>query len=191
MTRIRVVAILVCALPLGATGCGGEDEPDREPAPRPSAERPSGGKRTGQDRPLTAAEYRRRGNRICREAEREAERIVEGLDPEDRESVVDVLRRTLSISESYDRRFARLRPPPRLSRLHQQAIRDGREVERVFRRLLRRAEGGDELRSVIRDMVRSLAPLVDRGNRTARALGLKDCVEPLTPPAADPGPERS
>ena len=119
--------------------------------------------------PVSAEEYRERGNRICREAEREARELAgSGLRAQIEESV--------AAAERSQERFEQLEPPEELREAHDKAVRQGREALDLLRQAKESVEeGGDSGASLL-----ELGPELDRvlreGAETSRELGLHDCV---------------
>jgi hypothetical protein len=116
---------------------------------------------------LTAGEYRERGNRICREAERDARSL-------ERAGFRAQLERSADAAEEYQRRFEELEPPDELADEHRRAVGHGREVIQLLRRAEQAVEAGD--RGEVVEVLGELERIVREGNATSRELGLTDCV---------------
>jgi hypothetical protein len=116
---------------------------------------------------LTAEEYRERGNRICREAERDARRL-------ERAGLREQLEASADAAEESQERFEKLEPPDELREKHEQAVRQGREALELLRKAEQAVEGDD--RPSLVGLAGELDRVVREGNATARELGLTDCV---------------
>jgi hypothetical protein len=116
---------------------------------------------------LTAQEYREKGNRICREADREARRLARGSLRTQVENIADAADRSRA-------RFERLKPPDELRDDHDEAVRNAREALHLFREAERNFErdGADALLNVIEEIGR----VVRKGDVVARRLGLAACA---------------
>ena len=168
---MRVVAVCLGALMLLPLGCG-EDEKDS----------------SKEDSKAGAAEYRREGNALCRQAEKEVERLPQPTDPQ---GLGDYFDEGADVTQKYTKRFEALRPPADLRTLHQQAVRDNEEGIRYFRRLAREFRSSDNPTATFKAELPGLIRLVEKGNRISRRLGLNDCVEDLRDLQAQPGPSQS
>ena len=116
---------------------------------------------------LSAKEYRERGNRICRGANREARRLARGRLRTQVENVADAADRSRA-------RFERLEPPDELRAKHDEAVRNTREALHLFREADRNFErdGADALLNVIEE----IDEVVREGDAVARQLGLTECA---------------
>jgi hypothetical protein len=116
---------------------------------------------------LTAEQYRERGNRLCREADREARRLAHGSLRTQVEKIADAADRS-------QERFERLEPPEELRANHDEAVRLGREALELFREAERNFErdGADALLNEIEEIDR----VVREGDEVSRELGLTACA---------------
>ena len=160
-----------CALALGALvfpGCGGDDDED-----------------TGKEKggPLSAAEYRKQGNDLCRDAISKAGEVPPPKSPD---GIADYTERVFDVASSYNDDFEALEPPKELRRDHEEAVRLSEETEQETDELverLRRSENptaavGREFRRLLR------SPAFKRSLRVTRRLGLEECLEVGQPPQA-------
>jgi hypothetical protein len=144
MASRRFAAALVAAA-AGLAGCGGDSDGDQ----------------------LSAREYRERGNRICREAERDAQRL-------ERAGLREQLEQSADAAERSQERFEQLEPPDELRDLHEEAERRGREGVELLREAQREFEGDRNAGSLLR-VIGELERVVREGNEITRELGLTDC----------------
>jgi hypothetical protein len=141
----RRFAFALLAAAAGLPGCGGDSGGDQ----------------------LPANEYRERANRICREAEREAQRL-------ERAGLSEQIERSADAAERSQERFEQLEPPDELRDKHDEAVRKGREAVELLREAQREFEG-DGAGSLL-DVTGELERVVREGNALSRELGLTDCV---------------
>lgn len=126
-----------------------------------------------RDDGLSATEYRERGNRLCREATE----LGKGLpQPKTERDLTRLLERTVKESNRFQARFERLEPPDELRADHQRSQREGREAIEVFEDAVKRIHAGEGPQRTVAKLASRLNELVERGNATARRLGLNDCV---------------
>ena len=130
---------------------------------------------------LSAAEYRKQADKLCRQSERAADRLPEAKSADDLD---ELFARILEVTKPYDRRLDALEPPAELRERHERAVREGDRQERYVRRLVRDLRRSDDPISTLRNEFPKLLKLVDRSNANARSLGVDDCVEELTPPGS-------
>jgi hypothetical protein len=117
---------------------------------------------------LTADEYRERGNRICREAERDAERLESA-------GIREQLDLSADAAEKYQRQLKQLKPPDELREKHDQAVQKGREAVDLLRRA-QEAAAGERPGTDLLELVDEFDRVVREGNAIVRELGLTDCV---------------
>ena len=152
--RRALPALLLIAL----AGCGGSD-----------------------DDGLSAAEYRKQANKLCRQSERVADRLPEAKAPDELDELFE---RILEVTKPYDRRLDALVPPAELRARHERAVREGDRQERYVRGLVQDLRRSDDPIPTLRKEFPKLLKMVDRSNALARSLGVDDCVEELTPPGS-------
>ena len=104
MRRFRTT-LAVAALAI--SGCGDDSE---DPAAQRTATATTPARTEAKAGPLTAAQYRARANRLCREDQRAAKKLGE---PNTAEQIEPFLRRGLAYSKKRDPLYKALDPPGR------------------------------------------------------------------------------
>jgi hypothetical protein len=132
-----------------------------------------------------ADSYRERGNAVCREAERAAEKVPE---PTSETGFARYFERLLAVNEPFQKRFERLEPPEDLRSTHREAVREGRLQIHTIRKLVRQLRKSDDDAATLDVGLPVLLQMIERGNRLSRELGLKDCVQRVPVPGAEPAP---
>ncbi|HEV2723220.1 MAG TPA: hypothetical protein VGV10_01160 [Thermoleophilaceae bacterium] len=182
---------LLLAIALAGGGCGGDSDESAE-RPRTADTRP--GERTAPRRDtrtdttapeagdtLTAAQYRRNLNRLCREDQAAADRLGGISTPE---SIEPYLRRAIRYARKREPLYERLRPPPSLRASHRDSIRLNDRAESTFTELLGRIERGGDPVEEFRKAAPALGRVLNDGNRLARRMGAKDCIVDAPSPGA-------
>ena len=167
--RPALVAVLAGAALLVPAGCGGDDD-----------EETSG----SEGGPLTAAEYRKQGNALCKDALSAVERIPV---PSSEGQIGDYLERVFDASEGLTDDFEKLDPPAQLRADHEQAVELSRKSEDQFDAIVERVrESGDPRAATLREL-RKLAPEIERSEELNEKLGLDECNE-VGPSPEPPAP---
>ena len=177
-TRVLLALCMVVA------GCDDSDEPAKraESGATPPATT-TGPKASDRADTLTASQYRKAVNRLCREDEAAAERIADFRTPG---TIGRSLRRTLTYTRKRRPRYEALRPPAQLRAGHRESRELSDRADRELARLVGRIErGGDPLEEFTAALP-ALTVLIERGNRLARRLGTKDCIVEVPPAATAP-----
>ena len=132
-----------------------------------------------------AADYREKGNELCREALQRARDIPLPRSPD---GVADYLEQIVETTSEYDDDFAALDPPQELEELHREAVRQNERAEPIFRRVIRRIRDAPDQLAALRREFRRLAPFIDENERTLKKLGLDECGETGLPGGDQPAP---
>jgi hypothetical protein len=171
---------------LAAAGCGGDSEESSErprtsaeartdaPVPQRGTTEPASASQAGAT--LTAAEYRRTTNRLCREDKAAGERFGDLDSPE---SIVPYLRRTIRYARKREPLYERLRPPPDLRASHQASMRLNDRAVSALADLLARVEKTADPAEEFTQAAPLIGRLLDENNRLARRLGTEDCIVEL------------
>ena len=167
-SRTALVAVLAAAGLLMPAGCGGDDDEEKSGS--------EGG-------PLTAGEYRKQGNALCKEGIREVERIPT---PSSEDKIADYLEQVFGIAADANDDFAKLDPPEELRTDHEQAVKLARESEDVSDAFVERVRESDDPRAAILSGFRKLAPEIKRSEELNEKLGLDECNE-VGPSPEQPG----
>ena len=177
-TRVLLALCMVVA------GCDDSDEPAK---PRETGATATATTTSPEARPrgdtLTASQYRKAVNRLCREDEAAADRIADFRTPE---AIGRSLRRTLTYTRKRRPRYEALRPPAQLRAGHRESRELSDRAERELARLVDRVEAGADPLAELRSALPTLTALLERGNRLARRLGTKDCIVEVPPAATAP-----
>ena len=150
---------LLTALALGA--CGGGDDGDGSPS-------------RSDDGPLTAAEYRKQANALCVEGKAANDAIPR---PTSEDGFVDYVEEGFDTGNRFDKKFARLEPPPSLRSAHERAVRildEQREATDATVRRLRKAPDPVLASGVEIKLLRVIAL---KARPVRRELGLDKCIE--------------
>ena len=159
---MRPIALLLAAALIAACGSDGEDSGLRE--------------------------YRDRVERLCREGEREAERLADRFGGEV-EDALPFFRETLERAREDQERIERLDPPDALADEHERSIDLGRRAIEGLEKMVDGLEEATDPAAVLRREFPPLLRLVDKSNELAREMKLDDCVvEPVPPEARQPAP---
>lgn len=160
---------LACTALVAGAGCGGDEE--------------SGDGASG-DGPLTAAEYRKQGNALCKDALREVEAISAPKSPD---AIAGYLEEVFDISERVNDEFAGLEPPDELRADHERAVELGEESEKTFDGLLERVRDASNPQAAVREEFPKLAPELEEAQKLNSRLGLDECNE-IGAPSEQPAP---
>jgi len=163
--RRSFATALTCTLVVAGAGCGGDESGSGEG-------------------PLTAAEYRKQGNSLCKEAVREAEAIPAPRSPDD---IADYLEEVFATSEKVTDEFVELEPPEALQADHERAVELSRESEKTFDALIERVRDASDPQAAVRREFSKLAPDLARAEDLNTKLGLEECNE-TGPPPEQPAP---
>ena len=165
--RRPLVPVVLASLLLTA-GCGGDDDSE------------TGG---GGDA-LTAAEYRKQGNALCREAKAEVERIPAPTTPG---GLADYLEKTFDIAIESSEEFEGLNPPAQLREAHLESVRQTDEARAKFEAAVEAVRRSGNPIQTVQTELRKLAPLLEESERLNRELGLAECNE-IGAPSRQPDP---
>jgi len=144
----RVFVLLCTAAGLGLAACG-SDSSDEE---------------------LSVSEYRDKGNELCRQSDREADKASSQKEPG---AVLDKLTATARDSQG---RFEKLDPPAELQKRHDAFLRTGERSVDVLSDARDQVEKGARGEAAFQKLQKRFQAVIEEGNDAARALGLKDCV---------------
>ena len=172
MRRAVPLLAVLMVLPLG---CGEDEEKEGKPAAKES------------EKGAGAASYRREGNALCRRVRAEIDRLPEPSTPEELPELFD---KSIDIGEKYSRPFEELDPPANLRGLHDEAVKDGDEELAYLRGVSKKMRAASDPAAVFKSELPRINRLIKKGNNQSRRLGLKDCVEDVTP-AAEQDPAQS
>ena len=121
-----------------------------------------------------AADYREKGNELCREAAREVERLDTPLTADE---LVRFFERATDIAARSQDEFAALDPPDELEQVHERAVREGNRQERFVRDLIERMRASEQPQRLIQDELDRFQRMIRRGEALNRRLGLEECNE--------------
>ena len=166
----RAASALALTALLTAAGCGDDDE---------DTQKEEGGA-------LSAAEYRKQGNALCRDAISKAGKVPPPQSPDE---IADYTERLFDLAHSYNDDFEALEPPKELRRDHEQAVRLSEDSKQETDELVKRVRRAKNPAAAVQREFRRLArsPTFKRSLGVTRRLGLKDCLEvgqPPQPPAS-------
>jgi hypothetical protein len=162
---VAALAGLTLLVPAGCEGGEGEDESASEGAS------------------LTAAEYRKQGVALCKEALRKVERIPV---PSSEDKVADYLDQVFDASQGVTDEFEKLNPPEELRADHEQAVELSRESEKKSDAFVDRVRESDDPRAAALREFRKFAPEIKRSEQLNEKLGLEECNE-VGPAPEQPG----
>jgi hypothetical protein len=169
--RTGLTTALTCLALGAAAGCGGDDSSEE-----------SGGESASGGGALTAAEYRKQGNALCKDAVREVEAIPAPRSPED---VADYLEKVFDSSEKVNDEFMKLEPPEDLRADHKRAVELSNESEKTFDGVAKRVREASNPQAAVVSELRKLAPALEQAEKLNTKLGLDECNE-TGPPAEQP-----
>ncbi len=188
-----LTALLLLTVALSAAGCGGDSG---ESAQRPETATTAPGTTTTPDRggtpgstaapprgTLTAAQYRKTVNRLCREDKAAADRLGDIDAPE---SIAPFLRRSIKYARKREPLYERLRPPAGLRANHRASLRLNDQAELTLTKLLARIEGGGDPVREFTKAAPALARVINSGNQLSRRMGTRDCIVEVPSPSAQP-----
>ena len=158
-----------CLALAAATGCGGDDED---------------GESASGDGPLTAAEYRKQGNALCKDAVREVEAIPV---PTSADDIGDYLETVFDASKKVNDDFVKLEQPEELRADHGRAVELSEEAEKTFDEVVERVRDAPNPQAAVQREFRKLAPDLARAEKLNTRLGLDECNE-TGPPSEQPAP---
>ncbi len=157
--RTGIATALACTALVAGAGCGGDEKSD---------DGASGAS------PLTAAEYRKQGNALCKEAVREVGAIPEPNAPDE-------------IAGYLNDEFVKLQPPEELRADHERAVELGEESQKTFDGVIERVRAASDPQAALREEFRKLVPELERAQKLNTRLGLEEC-NGIGPPSEQPAP---
>jgi hypothetical protein len=167
--RTGIATVLACTALVAGAGCGGDEKSD---------DGASGAS------PLTAAEYRKQGNALCKEAVREVGAIPEPNAPDE---IAGYLEEVFDASEQVNDEFVKLQPPEELRADHERAVELGEESQKTFDGVIERVRAASDPQAALREEFRELVPELERAQKLNTRLGLEECNE-IGPPSEQPAP---
>ncbi len=159
---------LACTASLVGAGCGGDDD----------------GEGASDGGSLTAAEYRKQGNALCKDAIREVRAIPEPKSPDE---IADYLEEVFETSERVNDEFVALEPPEELRADHERAVELSEESEKTFDELIERARDASDPPAAVQREFRKLVPELEKAQELNTRLGLEECNK-VGPPSQQPAP---
>jgi hypothetical protein len=157
--RSTILCSLLAALCLIPTACGDDDGAESTDA--------------SADKALSAEAYRDEMNGLCRRSQAEAKDVSR---PKSADDIDEYLDESADLLRKYQREAASLNPPSSLEADHRESLEAGRQLIALFDRTADRARSSDEPAKVLLAASPRVTVYVEKGNASARKLGLKDCA---------------
>ncbi len=165
--RTGIAPALACAALAAGAGCGGDED---------SGDGASGGG------PLTTAEYRKKGNALCKKAVREVGAIPIPKSPD---GIADYLEKVFDTAEQVNDEFGKLEPPEELHADHERAVELAEESEKIADGVIERVRSASDPQAAVQREFRKLVPELEKVQKLNTRLGLEECNE-VGPPSQQP-----